>query len=170
MFAYSDFASSVTRRLGSGISFTFLNSRENLLCLWCIRVFPQLYVKCGNRHILKYLRYDGSLSLLLSHQGYLLFVFLVVSKISVFLGHFFSGTQRLFHLFCFLSLFTNFMSDSVGSSMYSVYSSTFSFSESALNFLYFLDKIKAKKQTRSATRCNNLDELHYLTFILKNPV
>ena len=102
MFAYSGFASSVTRRLGSSISFTFLNSRENLLCLWRIRVFPQLYVKCGNRHILKYLRYGSSLSLLLSHQGYLLFVFLVVSKISVFLGHFFSGSQRLFHLFIFV--------------------------------------------------------------------
>ena len=102
MFAYSDFASSVTRRLGSSISFTFLNSRENLLCLWRIRVFPQLYVKCGNRDILKYLRYGSSLSLLLSHQGYLLFVFLVVSKISVFLGHFFSGSQRLFHLFIFV--------------------------------------------------------------------
>ena len=56
------------------------------------------YYTHGTVHCL----YDSSLSLILGNQGYLLYVFFVVDKISFFLGHFFSGPQRFLYLLIFI--------------------------------------------------------------------
>ena len=67
-------------------------------------VFPYVWVRGGNRHVVKYLQCESSISLLLDNQSDLLYVFLVVDKFSVFLGYLFSGPQPLITLLLFAAL------------------------------------------------------------------